>query len=185
MDIPSTLDSSTSSGPLMTMVSIIIPLECGKKIRYTIPLECGKKIQYTVLHNREEINASVTKANVVNASVTKANVVDAMDDARHEFVNNKAHRESQHILLQFPPGHVLSSKAIYEDARENEELDYDHCEVEIKHEKLAGVGIENWIHYQVARTDLRVSKRGKVEKKEKLSKMAAKIKSKMEGMKTE
>lgn len=34
---------------------------------------------------------------------------------------------------------------------------------------------ESWIHFKVARLDVRVSKRGKVEKKEKKSKMAAKL----------
>jgi hypothetical protein len=36
------------------------------------------------------------------------------------------------------------------------------------------------MHFKVARTDLRVSKRGNVEKKEKKSKMAAKLEAKLQ-----
>jgi hypothetical protein len=131
-------------------------------------------MEYTVLHNREEFNASVTKENVV----------DAVDHSRHEFVNNKDNREWQYLLLQFPAGHVLSSKVIFEDAGDSEELDYDLVDVAIKHKDLAAGQTKHWVHFQVARTDLRVSKRGKVEHKEKKSKMAAKMEQKRQGMKT-
>jgi sarcosine oxidase delta subunit len=80
--------------------------------------------------------------------------------------------------LQFPPGHVLSSKTIYDEAGDNEELDYEIVDVTYTHSKVAGANTEHWMHFKVARTDLRISKRGKVEKKEKKSKMAAKLEAK-------
>ena len=121
---------------------------------------------YTILHTRDEMNAR---------GAIPDNVINSMDNARHEFENNKVHREWRYFLLQFPPGHVLSSKAIYDDAGDNEELDYDIVDVTYMHKKVAGANTEHWMHFKVARTDLRVSKRGKVEKKEKKSKMAAKL----------
>jgi hypothetical protein len=45
------------------------------------------------------------------------------------------------------------------------------------HSKVSGINTEHWMHFKVARTGLRVSKRGKVKKKEKKSKMAAKLRS--------
>jgi hypothetical protein len=124
---------------------------------------------YTLLHNRDEMNAK---------DLIPSNTINSMDNARHEFENNKVLREWKYFLLQFPPGHVLSSKAIYDDAGDNEELDYDIVDVTYKHHKCVGENTEHWVHFQVARPDLRVSKRGKVEKKEKKSKMAAKLEAK-------
>jgi hypothetical protein len=112
---------------------------------------------YSILYNHEEMNSN---------GMAPRNIIDSMDDARHEFENNKVHREWKYLLLQFPPGHVLSSKAIYEDAREDEELVYDIVDVNYTHPKVTGANKEHWVHFKVARTDLRISKRGKVEKKE-------------------
>jgi hypothetical protein len=75
---------------------------------------------YTILHNREEMN--------INGTIPR-NIIDSMDNAHHELENNKVHREWKYLLLQFPPGHVLSSKAIFDDAGDNEELDYDIVDV--------------------------------------------------------
>jgi hypothetical protein len=124
---------------------------------------------YTILHNREEMSS---------AGWIPDNVINSMDNARHEFENNKVLREWKYFLLQFPPGHVLSSKAVYDEAGDNEELDYDIVDVTYTHAKVTGINTEHWMHFKVARTDLRVSKRGKVEKKEKKSKMAAKLEAK-------
>ena len=101
-----------------------------------------------------------------------------MDNARHQFENHKVLRQWKYLLLQFSLGYVLSSKAVYEDAGDNEDLDYDIMDVTYTHPQAAGATTELWMHFKVARTDLQVSKRGKVEKKEKKSKMAAKLEAK-------
>jgi hypothetical protein len=146
-------------------------------------LFCFPVFPYTILHNHEEMN--------INGTIPR-NIIDSMDNAHHEFKKNKAHHEWKYLLLLGPPGHVLLSKAIYDDAGDNKELDYDIVDVSYMHSKVTGINTEHWIHFKVARTDLRVSKRGKVEKKEKKSKMAAKFEAKLwrekeakEGMKEE
>jgi len=126
---------------------------------------------FTALYNRDDINRSGQVEDIV---------IDAMDDARHEFDSNKANREWRYYLLQFPPGVVLSSKVIYPDAGDDNELDYEIVKVESTHAK-AGTLVEHWLYFQVARVDVRAAKRGKVEKKDKKSKGANKLANLMSG----
>jgi hypothetical protein len=118
---------------------------------------------YCPLHNREEIVDKVD-----------CNVTDAMDDARHSYEENKASRRWNHLLLEFPTGHELSSKVIYDDAGEDEELELEIVPFRYCHP--TNTDQFNSMHYaawKVARSDVRASKRGRVEKKENKSKGAS------------
>jgi hypothetical protein len=42
----------------------------------------------------------------------------------------------------------LSSKAIYDDAGDNEELDYDIVDVTYMHPKVSGINTEHWMHFK-------------------------------------
>lgn len=109
----------------------------------------------------------------------------SMDNARHEFENNKKNCERKCHLLQFPAGHLSSSKAIFEGAGDNEELDHDFVDLNCRHVKVSGMNAEHWMHFKAARTDLSISKRGRVEEKEKKSKMAALLEAKHQQPKRE
>lgn len=114
---------------------------------------------------------------VKNNSVS-SEVNDAIDHCRHEFANDIANRMWSHTLLIFPPGVTLSSSLIFDDAGEEEELDFELVEFEVKYPGSTSMldGKEMWAHFSVARTDVRASKRGKVEdKKKKKSKAALKL----------
>ena len=67
--------------------------------------------QYSPLYNRDEIVKKVA-----------TNVTDVMDNARHAYEDNKASRRWKHLLLEFPSPHELSSKLIYDEAGDDEEL---------------------------------------------------------------
>jgi hypothetical protein len=118
---------------------------------------------HSPLYNRDEIVDHVHD-----------DVMNAMDDARHAFEENKATRRWKHLLLEFPGGHELSSKLIYEAAGDDDELELEivpHC---CSH-KSAPTSF-NTLHcaaWKVARSDVRASKRGKVEHKENKSKAAS------------
>lgn len=98
-----------------------------------------------------------------------------MDDARHHFEENKDNRMFRYFLLEFPPGTTLSSKLIFSGAGDDEELDYDIVKIEVTGGSVNFTITEHWLHFAVARTDARVQKRGKVEKKSKKSKGASKL----------
>lgn len=134
---------------------------------------------YSALHNRDEIHRGGASEMVTIA----------MDDARHDFESGKDRRQWKYLLLQFPPGHTLSSKMIFEDAGDDEELDFDLVTVTYTHPKVPNYSnMEHWMHFTVARTDLRTTKRGRVEKPAKQSRMAAKLQAAQQaaqGMKTQ
>jgi hypothetical protein len=118
---------------------------------------------YSPLYNRDEIVKKVDQ-----------NVTDAMDNARHAFEDNKASRRWKHLLLEFPAGHELSSKLIYDEAGDDEELALELVPFRYSHTS-APLSI-NTIHYaawKIARSDMSASKRGKVEHKENKSKAAS------------
>jgi hypothetical protein len=81
----------------------------NNKVLLTIP-----SWDYCPLYNRDEI-----------AHQVDSNVTDAMDDARHAYEENKASRQWKNLLLEFPAGHVLSSKLIHNDAGDDEELELE------------------------------------------------------------
>jgi hypothetical protein len=129
---------------------------------------------YTPLYNRDEIVPSVPQ-----------NVTDAMDDARHSYEEDKESRRWKHILLDFPSDHILSSKEIYDEAGDDEDLLLEMIPVCYTHPTLGTV--KNTVHYaafKVARADVRAVKRGKIEHKNK-SKGASLLESLLNGGKTE
>ncbi len=101
------------------------------------------------------------------AATVTANLTNAMDDVRHEFFANRVARRFKQILLTFPKGYVLSSKEIYDESGEDQEL-----ELEILPIKLTN-NSEHWTGFKVARMDVKAHKRGKVEPTQKKSKAAA------------
>ena len=104
----------------------------------------------------------------------KKNLVNSMDDACHDYKDNKAARLLKHIVLKFPKGHVLSSKDIYAKATDDEKLCMELVSIPGKH--LALPTLDNTRHYalwKVARADIRPAKRGKIEEEEPLSEVAA------------
>jgi hypothetical protein len=117
---------------------------------------------YSMLQNREEISAHVSTT-----------VTDAIDDARHNFSQDKAAREWKYLVLDFPTDHHLSSKEIYDEAGEDEELELEIIPIVYSHPVIEGSGTQHWAAWKVVRTDLKVHKRGKIEVKSKKSKAAA------------
>ena len=119
---------------------------------------------YSPLYNRDEIAGKVT--DVVN---------NAMDDARHSFEENKTSRMWKHLILEFPSEQNLAGKEIYQDAGEDEELELEFVPFVYTHTKFPS-GRSNTLHYaawKVCRTDIRPTKRGKVDQKENKSKGAS------------
>jgi hypothetical protein len=104
-------------------------------------------------------------------------VKNAIENALHNYNNDKENRQWKYILLQFPAGHTLSSKLVFADAGEDKDLDYQLYKVDTTPANYMGQEkcIEHWVYFTVARSDVAPNKRGKVTKKEKLSKMAAKL----------
>jgi hypothetical protein len=68
-----------------------------------------------------------------------------MDDACHEFEENKASCCWKHLLLEFPAGHMISGKDIYEDAGDDEELELELIPILYSHLSLANA--QNTVHY--------------------------------------
>lgn len=125
-------------------------------------------VEYTLLHNKTELDA--------HANVTE-DVINSMDNARHYYEQEKAVRRWQHYLIEMPPGVTLSAKEIYDDAGDDEELDYELVNVTVTDPKINFTIQEHWLHFSVARTDTRIAKRGKVAKTSKKSKGANKLAS--------
>jgi hypothetical protein len=119
---------------------------------------------YSVLHNRDEIALSVN-----------ATACGALDDARHSFAQEKAAREWKYLVLDFPSDHQLSSKVIYDEAGDDEELELEIIPIQYTHKNIIkkGLGSQHWESWKVVRTDVKVHKRGKLEVKSKQSKAAA------------
>ena len=138
----------------MTKLSIITKLGCLLTIKFW---------PYSPLHNRDEILTKIAP-----------NVTNAMDDAHHLFEENKESRRWKHLLLEFPVGHEMSAKDIFDDAGDDEEFELELVPFVYTHSGVRKA--INTIHYaawKVARKDLRASKRGKVEHRENKSKAAS------------
>jgi hypothetical protein len=115
-----------------------------------------------LLKKREEIDAGMS-----------ATVMDALDDARIIFNREKAAREWKYLVLDFPKDHHLSSKEIYKEAGEDEELQLEIIPNVYSHPEIVGLGTQHWAAWKVICTDLKVQKRGKIEEKTKKRKGAA------------
>ena len=93
---------------------------------------------------------------------------------------------SKHLLLEFPYGHEFTSKEIYEDAGDEEELDFVLLPLDGYHEDQEGQQTQDEngepitypsekMGFVVGRIDTKTNKRGKVEQKPKMSKAAARM----------
>lgn len=94
-------------------------------------------------------------------------LLNAMDVARNDFQNSsdvpKEAREFKTLLLRFPQGHVLSSKAVFADAGEDEVLHGRFLKIKVKHSQWKSP-VEQWhCVWKVARTDIKARKKGKKE----------------------
>ena len=107
----------------------------------------------------------------------------AVDNGRISYQQNISRRQFNHILLDFPEGHVLSSSAVYVDAGEDEDLAMQIIEVTYHHENMGvyqdrqghDIPVTNTAYYaawMVARTDIDPNKKGTFAgaKKQKVSK---------------
>ena len=124
---------------------------------------------YYLLHNRDEMVAHPMISEDLN---------NATDDCRHAYINDLANRMWTFYLLEFPPGVTLSSSSVFKDAGDNEELDYELVNYEWTESNTTGgtrANRELWVHFTVARTDLRAVKQGRVEESKKKSKAASKL----------
>ena len=80
----------------------------------------------------------------------------------------------KHRVLEFPKGHILSSKEILEKSTEDEKLALEIVCITEGHKLMPA--LKNKSHYacwKVARVDLKASKRGKIEPEQPLSEAAA------------
>ena len=104
--------------------------------------------EYTLIHHKDLTNAKLPD-----------NVVKEMDDARHHFNDSISIWKYWYYLLQFPPGVVLSSKkAIFNGARDDEDIDYEMYKIESKKDPdgqawTFGDVVVTWLNFTVARTD--------------------------------
>lgn len=107
---------------------------------------------YYPLYNPDEINNKVDKS-----------VMDAMDDACFHL------KKTRHLTDGNTGGHDLSAKVIYEDAGDDEELKLELIPLDYGYTGVPSNSI-NTIHWKVARSNLRVSRRKKAEHRENKSK---------------
>ena len=131
-------------------------------------------MDYAIAHDREEW-----------ATKLPAFLILTVDNALHDVHDNGATREFKHLLLQFPEGHVLSSKTIYKDAGDDEELHFIILSLDGYHEvnnKQTKDSEGNPITFPTERIgfivvhlDGKTSKRGEVEEQPSLSKAAQQL----------
>ena len=96
-----------------------------------------------------------------------------MDDARHNFAGEKAERKFKHLLLSWSDDYKLSSKEIYADSGEDEELELELIPIEYSRADKSGTNQEYWAAWKVARTDIKAHKCGEVDIIRKMGKAAA------------
>jgi hypothetical protein len=157
MDIRFTLDDFTSDHYTARVIA-------DHQVLVTLPAW-----PYSLLYNRDDMKL-------------KKNLVNSMDEARHDYEDNKKSRLLKHLVLEFPTGHILSSKEIFAKATEDEKLALEIVSIAEGH-KLAPK-LKNTSHYacwKVARVDLKASKRGKIEPKQQVSEAAALLSAMMGG----
>jgi hypothetical protein len=120
---------------------------------------------YSPLNDREEFKKHLTD-----------NVTNAMDDSRHEYYEDKIRREWKYLLLDFPDDHELSSKEINDKVVDDETLKLEVVPITykvFKKKKGSPVSLTHWACWKVARTDVKLKKRGKVQPVKALSEAAS------------
>jgi hypothetical protein len=104
----------------------------------------------------------------------KKNLVNSMVEARHDCNDNKASRLLKHLVLEFPTGHILSSKEIFEKATKDEKLHMEIIPIAEDHKSMPKLhDTRHCACWRVARVDLKASKRGKIEHVQEVSEAAA------------
>jgi len=116
----------------------------------------------SMLDDRDEANAPFATL-----------VQDDLDNAWHSCDQNQDARQWKHLCLEFGSDHSLSSKVINKEAGDDEELEFAIIPVEAKHPKLPAPVQTCHGAFEVARTDLKARKKGKVQKKDLKSKGAS------------
>jgi len=106
-------------------------------------------------------------------------IAHAMDNAAEEFIRDtnatkgrNRNRQWKKLILNFPNGHVLSSKALYSEAGDDEELETEFVSVPVNQRDM-GIGDITYACWKVARTDTKSRKKGRTEAKVHQSKNAA------------
>jgi len=109
-------------------------------------------------------------------------LANAFDNARHDYVEETndyegEDRKTKHLLLQFPDNHEFSVEPIIDKDRDEDDrvLPFDTLTLEANHDFLKGENQQVWIVWRVLRTNIRAMKRGKIEKKNKMSQIASKF----------
>jgi len=112
---------------------------------------------YTLLHDRDTITMTNTEK--------MGYIQDGMDNARHNFTEDKSRRMYKHLLLEFPADQTLNASEIYADAGDNQELEIDFLEVCCNHKSWSTSERHNvnYAGFTVARTDVDATKKGKVD----------------------
>jgi hypothetical protein len=118
-----------------------------------------------------------------DAMKLKKNLVNAMDEARHDYNDNKKARLLKHLVLNFPAGHILSSKEFFEKSTQEEKLAMEIVSINEGHTMMPK--LKNTSHYvcwKVARVDLKASKRGRIEKVKEVSEAATLLAAMMDSL---
>ena len=105
-----------------------------------------------------------------------ANVLETVEIWQHNYAEKKplASKFKENII-EFPNGQVLSAKVLDPNAGENEEIEMELIEVEYDRNDGSDLtNSETWGYWIVAHTDKELVKKGKVQAKEKKSKLALK-----------
>lgn len=169
-DIPGEKNQMFRGYYIMVPMDIRFVLESPTVSMYSARVFTSKSVliqlpgwMYSPLNDREQFEKIVGE-----------NVTHSMDDARHAYYENKRSREWKHLLLDFPDDHELSSKEIYDQSGEDEMLKLEIVPVSYKlfKKKHAPVVDTHWACWQVARTDIKSQKRGKVSPLNELSEAA-------------
>ncbi|CAB9510991.1 unknown protein [Seminavis robusta] len=106
------------------------------------------------------------------ASNAPKDVKDSIQNARHEHYDSDTPREWVTFHLHFPSKHQLSSKEVFADAGEAQNLECDFLKVPINKKKTQ---FKKYAMWRVARLDVRGYKRGKIETEKAMSKNAQKL----------
>ena len=113
---------------------------------------------YTMMFNRDELEGSVDEC-----------VLDALDNERFSYMETleiNPMEKLKHYILQFPDGCELSSKEIYENSGENEDLNLElhtvNYEVQRNEEDIFDM-TRHFAAFKVVRGDLKAMKKGRNE----------------------
>ena len=109
-------------------------------------------------------------------------LANAFDYARHDYDDAVTNyegedRKTKHLLLKFPEDHELSVEPILDKDKDEDEhfLPFETLTMEANHECIDGDNQQVWIIWKVLRIDIKALKKGKMERKSKMSQIASKF----------